>query len=154
LPGLLTGCHVNVTSFVPQPDDRSRYFVFVTESAQAGRAEHEVPGVDRRLDAEPAGGQHANEMAASEEQHIAVHGTHAAYHATRPRSNLGRRFAPRAAVAKEHPIRAFGANLGSALPLVLAIIPFDQITIDLGASAEAGQFTSSGGPAERAGEHL
>src|SRR5262249_1595024 len=112
----------DVARFIPQPDHRSREAVFVAQGAQTGGAEHEGPGLGRQLKAEPADGQHAKEVAAGEQQHVALDRAQTAHGAVSPRGNLGRRFPPRAAVAKQLPVRALGAYLGCAPALIRTVV--------------------------------
>jgi hypothetical protein len=82
-------------------------------------------------------------MAAGEEQNIAEHGADSSDHTVSPRSYLCRRLAARTAVAKELPIGPILENFGSPEALIVAVIPFDQIPIDLGCGANSGQLASS-----------
>jgi hypothetical protein len=62
------------------------------------------------------------------------------------RGDLVRRFSTRAAVGEEIPIRAFDLDLGGPAAFVVAVVPFEQIAIDFGDSAEAGQVARPRGP--------
>jgi hypothetical protein len=41
------------------------------------------------------------------------------------------------------PIRSLQADIGRAEPLILAVVPFDQVWIDVGYVAEPGELTGS-----------
>jgi len=45
-------------------------------------------------------------------------------------------FAPWAAVAEQVPVRAFGKDVSRVAAFVLAVVPFDQVTINLGYGSE------------------
>src|SRR5271157_1005879 len=59
-----------VTRFVPQSDCRLGQIVLVAKRAQARGAEQEMLA-RRRFESEPAGGEHAHEMTARKQQHVA-----------------------------------------------------------------------------------
>src|SRR5271165_3154088 len=52
------------------------------------------------------------------------------------------RFSPGAAVAKQRPVGALGVNVRGAEAFILAVIPLDQVGIDLGRATETGQLAS------------
>src|SRR4030095_14916531 len=58
------------------------------------------------------------------------------------------------AVAEQEPAGTLGLNLGGAAPLILAVVPFDQITIHCGHRPEAGQLTGPGRALQGTGIHL
>src|SRR6476469_4649486 len=93
----------DMARIVPQPNYRRRLIVFIAECAQAGRGEKEVFS-PQWLQAEPAGGEHAEEMAAGKKQHVAVDRTNAVNHLVGSGRDFGRRLTAGTAVAKELPI--------------------------------------------------
>jgi hypothetical protein len=60
------------------------------------------------------------------------------YYAIRAGGHMAGRFATRAAVAKELPPRTLLVDLGRAPSLIIAVVPFEQITIDNAHFPEAG----------------
>ena len=68
-------------------------------------------------------------------------------------AHLLRRFASRAAVAEKFPIGTFRTNLSRTASFVLAIVPFDQVLINVSDWFEAGQFTGPGRTLQGTGQH-
>ena len=79
-----------------------------------------------------------------------VDGAHARDHAIRARADLLRRLAARTAVAEELPVRALRVDLGRGAPLVVAVVPLDEVGVDVGAVAEARQLAGSARALQRA----
>src|SRR5205085_9021049 len=121
---LVFSSRAHVTRAVPQSNNRLQAVMFVAKRRQAGRTEQKKPA-RRRFEAQPAGGQHAQEMPAREQEHIAVDRTNALDHGIRARTDLSRRFASRAAVAKQLPIGPLLTDLNAAAAFILAVVPFD-----------------------------
>src|SRR5271169_973314 len=130
-----------MTAIVPKVDCGLGRFVLVAQCAQARSAQQEVPAA-RRVETEPAGGEHPQEMPARKNQHVAFDRAHPAHDAVGPRAYLARRLSSGAAVTEELPVRALRMDLSRAAALVLAVIPFDQVGVDFGRGAKAGQFAS------------
>src|SRR5437016_13368095 len=99
-----------MVGIVPQPDRGLGRAVLVTQCAQARRAQHERSAVNW-LNPDPACGQHSEKMSAGKKQNISSHRSHAAHYAISPRSDLLRRFAARAAVAEQLPVRTFSQDV-------------------------------------------
>src|SRR4029077_1824561 len=91
-----------------------------------------------RLQTEPAGGEHSQEMSARKNQYIAFHRAHATGNPIRSGANLFRRFSVRATVAEQLPVRSDRMNLRGSNAFVIAVVPLDQIGIDFGCGAEPG----------------
>ena len=70
------------------------------------------------------------------------------------RADVGHGFAVRATIIEQIPGRAFGSNLRRPSTFVVAVIPLDQICIDRGDSAEAGEFARSPCALKRTGEYV
>jgi len=136
---------------VPQPDGRLGHSVFVTEEAHAGRVQKQKPS-RRGLQAEPAGCEYPQKMAARKNQHVPVNRPQAFHHAVGPRANLERRFSAGAAVVKQLPAGGLGVNFHRAQPFVVAIVPLDELAVHFGGGAEPGQLASSPGALQRTGE--
>src|SRR5947199_5426686 len=117
-------------SVVPQPDYRPRNVVFISDRAQARRAQKEGHTMHRWFESDPAGGQHPNEVPTREEQYIPSNHSDAAQHIFGSCSYLGRRFASRAAVAKQMPVRALCTNLCRGATLIRAVVPLHQVVVD------------------------
>src|SRR5436190_23174576 len=61
---------------------------------------------------------------------------------------------PGTAVAEQFPIGALRPDFGSAVPLILTIVPFDQIRVDFSDSSKASQLARAPGALQRARKHL
>src|SRR5262245_2628810 len=96
--------------------------MFIAQGTEAGRAEQEEPA-GSRLKPEPAGSQHAQEMPARKQEHVAVSGADALDHSIRPAANLLGRLAFRTAIAKQLPVRPLVVDVHRAAAFVLAVIP-------------------------------
>ena len=94
----------HVVIVIPKPDHGPGQIVFITERAQARRTQQKIPASDTRSQPQPAGGQHANKVSAGKEQYIARDPPDTLNDAVGPLADLFRRFAPRAAVAKQIPV--------------------------------------------------
>ena len=110
--------------------------MFVAELAQARGAENHEPAAFR-AQPEPARRQHAQEMAARKQQYVGVESPHAGNDAIGPSADLREGFAAGTAVAQDAPAGNFLANVDGPPPLVGAVVPLDQIVIDLRDVAEA-----------------
>src|SRR5262249_46209022 len=64
-----------------------------------------------------------------------------------------RRFTTGAAIAEEFPSRLLLQNLARPFPLVTAVVPFDQVQMDLRDMAEPSQRACLRGPLQGAGEN-
>src|SRR5208282_2480355 len=116
-------------------------------------AQQEVPAA-RRVETEPAGREYPQEMPARKNQHVAFDRAHPAHDAIGPRADLARRLSSGTAVTEELPVRALGMDLSRAAALILAVIPFDQVGIDLSRVAKARQLTGPHRALQGAGEDL
>jgi hypothetical protein len=87
-------------------------------------------------------------------QNIALHGAHAFHHAISPGCDLQGRFSTGAAVAEKLPPRVFRQYVNRQTAFVLAVVPLDQVAIDLSCRSKAGQFTGPHGALQRACEHF
>src|SRR4051794_744327 len=99
--------------------------------------------MDRGFDTDPARCQYSNKMSARKQQYVTWHGTQTAYYAVRPGGHLTWRFAARATVAKDLPVRSIGADFGPSEAFIGAVVPLDQVFVDLGDCAESGELTST-----------
>jgi hypothetical protein len=88
-------------------------------------------------------------VSARKNQNVSLYCTHAVNHAISPRSNLVWRFATGATIAEQFLARALGMDLRSAQTLVFAVVPFEQVTIDFGLSAETSQLAGPGCASQR-----
>src|SRR6516162_9584841 len=121
--------------FVPQLDCRRGQVVFIAQRAQARGAQQEVPAA-RRVETEPAGGEHPQEMPARENQYLALDRAHPAHEAVGACADLIWRLSSRATVAEQLPVRALCVDLSRAAALILAVVPFDQVGLDFGHGAK------------------
>src|SRR5262245_6920272 len=110
---------------VPQPDDRLvAVVVFKAEFAHAGRFAEEAAACPRGQ-AEPAGGDHADDVAAGEGQYIAAEVTHLLDESISAAGDVLGGFAVGAAIAKEFPAGPIPDNVAGQLPFVDPVIPFE-----------------------------
>src|SRR6185312_12159543 len=92
-------------------------------------------------------------MAVREQQHVTVEAAKTRDKAIGASAYRIERFATGTAIAEEKPARPLLADVCRALALVLAVIPLDQIAIDLGIRTEAGQVAGALRALQRAGQH-
>src|SRR5229473_125231 len=137
---------------IPKLDDRLRQIVLVAKRAQARSAQQEI-STSRRFQPQPACGQYPKKVPARKNQNVAFDRAHTINHAISPRSNLGGRFTSGTAVAEQLPVRALGVDLRSASTLVFAVVPFEQVAINIGLGAEASQFACAGCTPQRTGKY-
>src|SRR5262245_21164451 len=152
-PALRAGSRPHVARGVPEADRGLGRAVVVAELREARRAEQEA-GAGGWLEPEPAGRERAQEVPAREEQHVARERADALHDAVGAGPDLRRRLAAGAAVDEDQPIGPLGVDLGAGAPLVAAVVPLDQIGIDLGLGPEARQLAGARRAHERAREHL
>src|SRR5215813_3298774 len=145
------GSRTHVAGIVPQLDHRPRSVVLVAERAQARRLEIEIAG-GAGLQPEPARPEHAEDVAAREDQHVSIDGTHLRHHSVGAGPDLRGGLAAGAAVAEEVPVRALGVDVLARAPFVAPVVPLEEIRVDLGQIAEAGSLAGVGRALERAGE--
>src|SRR4029077_7947311 len=112
--------------------------MLIAEHTQARGAQHDVAPAPRAK-SEPADSEHPQEMPTRKQQHVPLDTSHSIDHPVCPNGHLIRRFTSRAAVAEQLPFRALSMDLGGAKPLVLAVVPFQEIAIDVRRVPEAGQ---------------
>src|SRR5512134_567879 len=108
-----------MTGLIPQSNHRSGDVVLVPKSAQARRAQHKEPAVDRRLEPKPTRREYAHEVPARENQDVARHLTQPLHNAVGTHVDLLRRFSAGTPVAKEFPIGTLRTNLCRSAPLIL-----------------------------------
>src|SRR5208282_869265 len=142
-----------MTAIVPKLDCGLGQFMLIAQRAEARSAQQEVPATSR-VEAEPAGREHPQEMPARKNQHVAFDRAHSAHDAVGPRADLARRLSSGAAVTEQLPVRALHMDLSGAAALILAIVPLDQVGIDLGRTAKPGQLAGSPRALQGAGEDL
>src|SRR5271169_1393213 len=140
-----------MTAIVPKVDCGLGQFVLVAQCAQARSAQQEVPAT-RRVETEPADGEHPQEMPARKNQHVTFDRTHPAHDAVGPRANLARRLSSGTAVTEELPVRALCMDFSRSAAFILAIVPLDQVGIDLGRTAKPGQLAGSSRALQGTGE--
>src|ERR1700757_1727362 len=92
-----------------QPDYRPRKIIFIADGAQTRGAQQEGHAVYGWFESDPTRGQDPNKMAARKNQNVAFYRAYAPDHVFSARTYLGRRFASRAAVAKQFPLRPLRA---------------------------------------------
>src|SRR6267143_673002 len=139
-------------SFVPQSDHRMVTAVFIAQRAEARRTQHESISA-RCFNPSPARSQHSEEVPAGEKQNVARRRPHAVQYSVSPRGDLLWRFAARAAVAEQLPVRAFRTDLDRTATLVLAVVPLDEVVIDFSRRSKAGQFTCPTRALQWTGKH-
>src|SRR5258708_17091137 len=93
-------------------------------------------------------------MSAREQQHVPFENSHAAQHTISPRAYLGWRFASRAAISEQLPVRALCTDLRRAETLIFAVVPLDEIGVDFCHRPESSQGTRPARALPRARKHL
>src|SRR5439155_24249219 len=88
-----------------------------------------------------------------EQQGVSFAVSHRAYDPVGARADLVWRLAPRAAVAKQPPVRALGVDVGAGATFIRAVVPPDEIGLDLRRGAEASQLARPDRPLQGTGEH-
>ena len=111
--------------------------MFIAERTKACHVQHQkFPG--SRLESEPAGSEHSQEMSAGKNQHIAFDGAHATDNTIGSGANLLRRFSVGTTVTEQLPVGSYRMNFRGSNAFIIAVVPLDQIGIDFGCSAEPG----------------
>src|SRR6516164_128572 len=93
-------------------------------------------------------------MPARKQQNVARDVANAIHDAISPDADLIRCFSSGTTVAKQLPARTLFVDLLGSTPLVLAIIPFQQIAVSLRFTSESGQLAGSDRALQRACEHF
>ena len=93
-------------------------------------------------------------MAAGKNQNIPGYYAHAADYTISPRCDLLWQFAAGTAIAEQLPVRAFLKDVNRQATFVFAVVPFDEIGINLSHRSEAGQLARPHGAPQGAGEYL
>src|SRR5947207_3598888 len=138
---------------VPKSDCRIGKVMFVAESAKACYVQHKEFS-DKWLEAQPAGSEHAQEMPARKNQHIAFDRAQPTDDTIGSGTDLLWRFSVGATVAKQLPAGPLRTNLRRSKTFVIAVVPFDQIAIELCYCTESGQFTGPNGALQGTRENL
>src|SRR5262249_60485952 len=141
-----------MTCIIPQANHPLGKGVFVTQGTHTPRAQEEV-STRSRFEAPPSSRKHAQEKPAGKEQNIPPDGPHSAYHAVGPDTNLFRGFPSRTTIAEQLPVRALGVDFTGTAAFVISVIPFQQVAINLGNAAEAGEFACPGRAHQGTGEY-
>src|SRR5262249_17465082 len=92
-------------------------------------------------------------MPAGEGKHVAADGPQAGDHAVGPRAHVRHVLAARAAVAEQIPVRPLLADLRGRFPLVVAVVPPDEVRVRRGRGAQPGPPTRAPGTLQGAGEN-
>jgi hypothetical protein len=93
-------------------------------------------------------------MPACENQYVSWSRTQSANDAVRTGADLLRRFAFRAAVAEQVPVRALRADFGAPAAFIFAIVLLDEVTVDLCHGAKTCQFACLTCTLQWTGEYL
>jgi hypothetical protein len=126
--------------------------MLVAENAHARRAEHEETPFGRSK-AEPARRQHPEDMPAGKDDGLIIRRSQTGDHVISARADIGRLLAVRAPVAEQEPAGPLAQDFAAFAPLLVAVIPFEQVGIKLGDVAEPSERASAGGPLKRTGEN-
>lgn len=116
---------------IPKFDHRSAHVVLVAHGTQGCGAKFQIPS-GCRFEREPAGCEHPQKMATGKKQNVSLNGPHAAQSAVCSLTHLTRCFTAGASIAEQLPVRTLSMYFFCAAALILAVIPFDQVAIDLG----------------------
>ena len=134
---------------VPEQNRRLGPVVLVADRAEAGCAEKEESTV-RGGQAQAARDEHAREVSAGKEEDVSVKRANPFDDAIGAPRDLVGHLAGGAPVAEQLTVWAIGQDLARRAAFVLAVVPLDQIRIDLAACAKTCQLTRSQGPLKRA----
>src|SRR5215813_10848560 len=93
-------------------------------------------------------------MPTREQENISGGGTHPVDDLICSQSHLFWGFTIRTSVKEQPPLRVLGMNFQTAHTLVLAVIPFQEIAVDLRNASKPSQFTGTLGALQRAAKHL
>ena len=104
--------------------------------------------------ADPTCGQHAAELAVRKEGDVAAESAKPSDHAVGAGCRVDGHVAARAAVFPDVPTGVLLANFGGAKAFVVAVVPFDEFSFDLGVGIQPGQFAGAAGAQPGAGQHL
>ena len=105
------------------------------------------PGARRQPN--PPRGKHAQHVPVCEQGDVAAGGACPGDHLVHSRTHLLRRLATRASIPEDQPVRRPLRDLPGREPLVLAVVPFQEIRIDGGRLAEPCKFTGLSCPLQR-----
>jgi len=93
-------------------------------------------------------------MPAGKKQYIPRHRAHAIHYAIGPRRSVGWRFPSWATIAEQFPVGTLRPDLGGSPPFIIAIVPFDQILVDIRHGPKASQLSGALGTLQRARKHF
>src|SRR5262249_25055039 len=141
------------TDVVPQPDDWFvAAIVFKAKHTDAGGTTEEHPSRGRRQ-AVPACGNHPDDVAAGKRQYVAGDAVYPLDEAVGSSCNVFGRFAPGATIAVEFPAGLVLQDVTGKRSLQVAVVPFDEVSIDFRYRSKAGQFTCLRSTLQGTGEH-
>ena len=126
--------------------------MLVAEDADARRAEPEETPLGRSK-AEPARRQHPKDMAAGKHDRLVIRCAKAPNDAIGAGADLAWLLAVRAPVAEQAPAGAVGEDLAALAPLVVAVVPFEQVGIKLGGVAEPSECAGASRTLKGTGEN-
>jgi hypothetical protein len=137
---------------IPYADNRLvSALVFEGEHTHArGSAEEEPPCARRQ--AEPASSDHSDDVSTRKCENIPLDTHDAGNHPIGSGSDIFGGLAFGAAVTKKLPGGTFSLNVPKHQPLVLPVIPLDEVGIDRRDCSKTGEFASSRGALKGAGE--
>ena len=139
---------------IPQLDNRHGRVVGVEgENAERRRAEGEMPCFGHRQ-SDPARGQHAADLAVSEECDISVQRAQAGDEAIGAVGNLRRHFTARTTIAIDIPVGPLLEDLQGTQSFVIAIVPFGEVGFCFRGSIQTGQLAGLPRALERTGEDM
>src|SRR5215218_9043246 len=121
---------------VPDADDGG--LALVAEDADRRRVEREEPA-RVRLEVEPAGREHAQDVAVREDGRVAGERPKLVDHPIRPRADVVSSLPAGNAALPERPAWALFADLGRGSPLIVAVVPLAQVVPPLRDVAVAGE---------------
>lgn len=140
-----------VSAIVPKSQDRVLTTVIVTDRAQGGSAQEEVPA-RTGIQPQPTRDEDAEKMAAGKEQHISINSAEPFHHATCPISQIDQVLAAGATVAEYLPAGPLLLDLVRRLSLVIAVVPFGEVAINDSDPPESRQFAGAHRSLQWAGE--
>ncbi len=134
---------------VPVPDDR--LLPFPPEDAHRRGPEHEG-SPSGRIESDPSGREHPEDVRVGHAGHVTGDGPDPCNDPIDPSRDVGHALAVGSTVVEQVPPGALPADVEGAPALVGAVVPLEQVGVDLDLLPESGQLAGPAGTRERAGE--
>jgi hypothetical protein len=127
--------------------------VFIAQRAKTCSAQNKKPA-GFWFKPKPPRGKHSQEVPAGEKQDVTSYGPDLSKDTIGSFPHLPRGLAPWASISEQAPLRPLSENLNGPAAFVLAVVPLEQITLDLGNCSKASQLARSRYALQRAGQNF